>query len=191
MGLRRNPIQCEVNASQRPPSPTQRSASPSVCSDHGSPQRSDLGSPQRFTDTPLCIPDSPSTSVRPWSPTPFVGYALPLSVPTVDEWLAGADEAAGEGAGDAMETEDTADTMEIDEGAKGGAADGGPPEDPDDPAEGGEGYEPDTNDYLEECVRELTLMGPFPWDSRDTKRVFQVLTAFSNATRLPTPTVCV
>ena len=184
MGLRRNPIQCEVNASQRPPSPIQRSASPSVCSDHGSPQRSDLDSPERFTDTPLCIPDSAFTGVRPWSPTPFAGYALPLSVPTVNEWLASADEAG--------------DAMEIDEGAKGGAADGaadGPedPEDPDDPAEGGEGYDQDTGNYMGECVRELTLMGPFPWDSRDTKRVFQVLAVFSNATHLmPHPqTVCV
>ena len=189
--MRRPPIKCVHNLNQRPPSPTQRSASPSVCSDYDSPQRSDLGSPQRFNGSPLGIPDSPSIGVRPWSPTPFAGYALPLSVPTVDEWLAGADEA-----GDAMVTEDTADAMEIDEGGQGAPADGaagGPedPEDPDDPAEGGEGDYRSINHYIEECHRELTLMGPFPWDSRDTKRVFQVLTAFSNATRLPTPTVCV
>ena len=186
--MRRPPIKCVHNLNQRPPSPTQRSASPSVCSDHGSPQRSDLGSPERFTDTPLCIPDSPSTGVRPWSPTPFAGYALPHSVPTVDVWLASADEA-----GDAMVTEDTADAMEIDEGAQGAPVDGaaGPPEDPDDPAEGGEGDYRSINHYIDECHRELTLMGTFPWGSRDTKRVFQVLAAFKNATLLPTPKPCV
>ena len=64
--------------------------------------------------------------------------------------------------GDAMETEESGDPP----------PQGDPDDDPEDP-NGDEGDKPlDSNDYAEECYRELTLMGPFPWHSAENRRIF-------------------
>ena len=68
--------------------------------------------------------------------------------------------------------------MEVEGGAEGDTMEteesGDPDDDPEDP-NGDEGDKPlDSNDYAEECYRELTLMGPFPWHSAENRRIFSL-----------------